>query len=413
MARGSWDASTLTWATATNGDWDVGAVTYTDSVGLGVGCSAASSPTVSGPVGATLAGSFTFSNSAKHTADVSVVAAVTLGSNSAPTAIVLCSALLQQSNTASVGSTNTIVDGISIPQSNTASVGSTNTIVDGISIPQSNTASVGSTNTIVDDISVLSDFSVSSQTSQVMTNASNLSQSVDLTSSEDMIIDVSGSLDLNPTATTSVTAGLPALSIVGVNLSTAVDDSATFLSAANILTNASVSVADGMLYVDSVALPVSYSAGVESNFLWSKVSPIGGNEAEQTFIAAVMNELLKIVVDDMEVELLNIFLKEIVTGNLRGDLGQHRDIPAPYGGIDIRSWMVASNHYTYAEFSQTLIDRVISPAYENAALVTLYGLEHRQPKNIYGSTFFNPAGAGAATWGGSETTQNAWIEINK
>ena len=393
MARGSWDASTLTWATATNGDWDVGAVTYTDSVGLGVGCSAASSPTMSAPVGATLAGSFTFSSSAKHTADVSVVAAVTLGSNSAPTAIVLCSALLQQSNTASVGSTNTIVDGISIPQSNTASV--------------------GSTNTVVDDISVLSDFSVSSQTSQVMTNASNLSQSVDLTSSEDMIIDVSGSLDLNPTATTSVTAGLPALSIVGVNLSTAVDDSATFLSAANILTNASVSVADGMLYVDSVALPVSYSAGVESNFLWSKVSPIGGNEAEQTFIAAVMNELLKIVVDDMEVELLNIFLKEIVTGNLRGDLGQHRDIPAPYGGIDIRSWMVASNHYTYAEFSQTLIDRVISPAYENAALVTLYGLEHRQPKNIYGSTFFNPAGAGAATWGGSETTQNAWIEINK
>ena len=393
MARGSWDASTLTWATATNGDWDVGAVTYTDSVGLGVGCSAASSPTMSAPVGATLAGSFTFSSSAKHTADVSVVAAVTLGSNSAPTAIVLCSALLQQSNTASVGSTNTIVDGISIPQSNTASV--------------------GSTNTVVDDISVLSDFSVSSQTSQVMTNASNLSQSVDLTSSEDMIIDVSGSLDLNPTATTSVTAGLPALSIVGVNLSTAVDDSATFLSAANILTNASVSVADGMLYVDSVALPVSYSAGVESNFLWSKVSPIGGNEAEQTFIAAVMNELLKIVVDDMEVELLNIFLKEIVTGNLRGDLGQHRDIPAPYGGIDIRSWMEASNHYTYAEFSQTLIDRVISPAYENAALVTLYGLEHRQPKNIYGSTFFNPAGAGAATWGGSETTQNAWIEINK
>jgi len=168
-----------------------------------------------------------------------------------------------------------------------------------------------------------------------------------------------------------------------------------------------------MLYVDSVALPVSYSAGVESNFLWAKLSPIGGNEAEQTFIAAVMNELLKIVVDDMEVELLNIFLKEIVTGNLRGDLGQHRDIPAPYGEIDIRSWMVASKHYTYAEYSQTFVDRVLSPAHENAALVTLYGLEHRQPKNIYGSTFFNPAGAGAATWGGSETTQNVWNEVEK
>ena len=393
MARGSWDASTLTWATATNGDWDVGAVTYTDSVGLGVGCSAASSPTVSGPVGATLAGSFTFSNSAKHTADVSVVAAVTLGSNSAPTAIVLCSALLQQSNTASVGSTNTIVDGISIPQSNTASV--------------------GSTNTIVDDISVLSDFSVSSQTSQVMTNASNLSQSVDLTSSEDMIIDVSGSLDLNPTATTSVTAGLPALSIVGVNLSTAVDDSATFLSAANILTNASVSVADGMLYVDSVALPVSYSADVESNFLWSKVSPTGGVESEQKFILAVMVEMMRVVIDDVEVEVLNRFLKENVGGHPRGDLGLDRSPPEYFGRIDIRSYLIAAKHYIYARYSQTFVDRVLTPAYANPDIVALYGLEKRQPKDIYGSTVFVQSTVSIPTWSESVDHQNAWIEINK
>ena len=393
MARGSWDASTLTWATATNGDWDVGAVTYTDSVGLGVGCSAASSPTMSAPVGATLAGSFTFSSSAKHTADVSVVAAVTLGSNSAPTAIVLCSALLQQSNTASVGSTNTIVDGISIPQSNTASV--------------------GSTNTVVDDISVLSDFSVSSQTSQVMTNASNLSQSVDLTSSEDMIIDVSGSLDLNPTATTSVTAGLPALSIVGVNLSTAVDDSATFLSAANILTNASVSVADGMLYVDSVALPVSYSADVESNFLWSKVSPTGGVESEQKFILAVMVEMMRVVIDDVEVEVLNRFLKENVGGHPRGDLGLDRSPPEYFGRIDIRSYLIAAKHYIYARYSQTFVDRVLTPAYANPDIVALYGLEKRQPKDIYGSTVFVQSTVSIPTWSESVDHQNAWIEINK
>jgi hypothetical protein len=413
MARGSWDASTLTWATATNGDWDVGAVTYTDSVGLGVGCSAASSPTVSGPVGATLAGSFTFSNSAKHTADESVVAAVTLGSNSTPTAAVLGSALLQQSNTASVEPTNTIVDGISIPQSNTASVGSTNTVVDGISIPQSNTASVGSTNTIVDDISVLSDFSVSSQTSQVMTNASNLSQPVDLTSSEDMSIDVSGSLDLNPTATTSVTAGLPALSIVGVNLSTAVDDSATFLSAANILTNASVSVADGMLYVDSVALPVSYSADVESNFLWSKVSPTGGVESEQKFILAVMVEMMRVVIDDVEVEVLNRFLKENVGGHPRGDLGLDRSPPEYFGRIDIRSYLIAAKHYIYARYSQTFVDRVLTPAYANPDIVALYGLEKRQPKDIYGSTVFVQSTVSIPTWSESVDHQNAWIEINK
>ena len=393
MARGSWDASTLTWATATNGDWDVGAVTYTDSVGLGVGCSAASSPTMSAPVGATLAGSFTFSSSAKHTADVSVVAAVTLGSNSTPTAAVLGSALLQQSNTASVEPTNTIVDGISIPQSNTASV--------------------GSTNTVVDDISVLSDFSVSSQTSQVMTNASNLSQSVDLTSSEDMIIDVSGSLDLNPTATTSVTAGLPALSIVGVNLSTAVDDSATFLSAANILTNASVSVADGMLYVDSVALPVSYSADVESNFLWSKVSPTGGVESEQKFILAVMVEMMRVVIDDVEVEVLNRFLKENVGGHPRGDLGLDRSPPEYFGRIDIRSYLIAAKHYIYARYSQTFVDRVLTPAYANPDIVALYGLEKRQPKDIYGSTVFVQSTVSIPTWSESVDHQNAWIEINK
>jgi hypothetical protein len=372
---------------------------------------------MSAPVGATLAGSFTFSDLAKHTADESVVMQQSLLIHQPqslrqvmPVDVSLLQSLLihQPQSLRQVMPVDALLQ-----QSNTTSVDSTNTIVDGISIPQSNTTSVSSTNTIIDGISVLPGFSVLSQTAHVMTNASNLSQSVNLTSSEDMIIDVSGSLDINPSATTSVTAGLVASSTVGVNISTSVDDSVKFLSAANLLTNASISVADGMLYVDSVAFNSAHVFAGESNFLWARLSPTGGNEAEQIFIAAVMNELLKIVVDDMEVELLNIFLKEIVTGNLRGDLGQHRDIPAPYGEIDIRSWMVASGHYTYAEYSQTLVDRVISPAYENAALVTLYGLEHRQPKNIYGSTFFNPAGAGAATWGGSETTQNVWNEVEK